>query len=485
MAAGRRVLDAGCGTGYGSARLAQDALSVTALDIAPDAILYAREHYGASGVQYLEGSCCAMPVADAAFDLVVSFEVIEHLTAWQTFLTECRRVLAPGGLLVVSTPNRDTYTEARRLSGPNPFHTHEFAFEEFASALQALFPQVDLYLQNHVEGIGFQPASPNGRNQPELQQAGLSGDPREAHFFLAVCSSSPYPPPPPLVYVPTTANVLRERERHIGKLEIDVNGLREEKRKLVEMFRAQEASLQEANRWSRNLDVQLAGASARIDELQAELESRTLWARGLDQQLAAAAARVASLQAELEDRNRWARDLDRQLAAATARTVELQAEFQQMAAGYEGKVAELLDAGSRAKAEWTLRSAELEQAAAGVRSGVEDLRAGICAQTTWGQQLRADIDESQRKAQELARAVADAKAKVAELDAENEAKTAWARRLEAELDAKGNDLVQCVEVLHTTERALDERTAQLNRFTASRWVKLGNRLGIGPKLTGG
>jgi ubiquinone biosynthesis O-methyltransferase len=302
LAAGRRVLDAGCGTGYGSATLAQQALSVTGLDVAPDAIVYAREHYGDSGVRYLEGSCCAMPVADAGFDLVVSFEVIEHLADWQTFLEECRRVLAPGGLLVLSTPNRDAYAEARRLSGPNPFHTHEFAFDEFASALKARFPHIHLYVQNHVEGIVFQPACPNGQGQPELQQAGLPSDPGGAQFFVAVCSSLPHPAPPPLVYIPTTANVLREREMHIDKLQIDINGLREEKQKLVDLFREQNAALDEANRWGRNLDVQLAAAAARIIELDAENDAKTGWARRLEAELDATGKELAHLNA-----SRWVR----------------------------------------------------------------------------------------------------------------------------------------------------------------------------------
>ena len=73
------------------------------------------------------------------FDLVTAFEVIEHLAAWRDLLSEARRVLAPGGLFLVSTPNRLYYADSRRLDGPNPYHVHEFEFEEFDAALREFF----------------------------------------------------------------------------------------------------------------------------------------------------------------------------------------------------------------------------------------------------------------------------------------------------------------------------------------------------------
>ncbi len=319
LTAGKRVLDAGCGTGYGSAVLAKRALSVTGVDVAPEAVAYAREHYGAQNAQFLEGSCSAMPVADSSFDLVVAFEVIEHLEDWQGFLRETRRVLAPGGALVVSTPNRDTYAEFRRLMGPNPFHTHEFGFDEFQSALQAVFPNVHLYLQNHVAGIAFE-ACTDGPGQPELLEAGRSPDPREASFFLAVCSLSPLPAPTPFVYHPATGNVLREREIHIGKLEIDVEQLRADKQKMVDLFRVQETELEQAHRWSSDLDSQLAAASARIAELQTEVDGKNRWAQDLGAEVDAKGKELLhcidllhAAEKTVEERTAWALGLQEKI----------------------------------------------------------------------------------------------------------------------------------------------------------------------------
>src|SRR5262245_25871930 len=93
LARGKRVLDAGCGAGYGSAALAAMAESVTGVDVAADAVEYAREHYQAPNLTFEQASITQLPFPDGAFDLVVAFEVIEHLEDWRGLLTEAGRVL--------------------------------------------------------------------------------------------------------------------------------------------------------------------------------------------------------------------------------------------------------------------------------------------------------------------------------------------------------------------------------------------------------
>ena len=95
LAHGKRVLDAGCGAGYGSAELAGQAASVTGADLAADAVDFARAHYGVPNLAFEQASCDRLPHRDGCFDLVVAFEVIEHLEGWREFLLEARRVLAP------------------------------------------------------------------------------------------------------------------------------------------------------------------------------------------------------------------------------------------------------------------------------------------------------------------------------------------------------------------------------------------------------
>jgi len=308
MARGSRVLDAGCGTGYGSAELAQTARSVVGLDAALDAVLYARQSYPRPNLSFLQASCAALPAATGTIDLAVSFEVIEHIADWQASLRELRRVLAPAGRLVISTPNTDYYAETRRQTGPNPYHVHEFAFDDFAAELSALFPHIALYLENHVEGIGFEPVDPATGRTLELHQAASQPEPATAHFFLAVCSCTPQPPPAPFLYLPTAANVLRERELHIDKLQLDVTRLRKEKQDLVDLLRMQEAELEQNNTWARDLDEKLTAAQARIVQLQDEETQMT----------AGYEAKIAELENENLTKTHWAQRLDAQLTLVRA-----------------------------------------------------------------------------------------------------------------------------------------------------------------------
>ena len=240
LARGKRVLDAGCGAGYGSAELARAAESVVGVDRAPEAVDFARANYRFPNLRFEQASATALPHPDGSFDLVVAFEVIEHLENWREFLLEARRVLAPAGQFIVSTPNKLYYTESRGAEGANPFHVHEFDFEEFRTELKSVFPHVSLFLENHVEGVTFQPHEA-GHTVEARVDAG-EPVPDESHFFVAVCAHRPQLGNPTFVYVPRAANVLRERERHIALLERALAEQHREHEGLVRVHDEQTAS---------------------------------------------------------------------------------------------------------------------------------------------------------------------------------------------------------------------------------------------------
>jgi SAM-dependent methyltransferase len=322
LARGKRVLDVGCGAGYGSAELAQEARSVLGIDIAAEAVNYARANYRQPNLSFEQGSGAALPHADSIFDLVVAFEVIEHLENFSALLQEARRVLAPNGQFIVSTPNKLYYTESRGREGANPFHVHEFEFEEFREELKQVFPHVSLFLENHVEGVTFQPHD-HGQTVEVRVDAGEPAA-AESHFFVAVCARRPQVGNPTFVYIPRTGNVLRERERHIaaleGELEIKNGWLDKAQQDLAEfdrqhqevlaMFRAQKAELERSNQWAESLDRSLNEARARIAELQQELEreqeNARLMAEGYE-------SKLRELEADLASKIGWARDAERRL----------------------------------------------------------------------------------------------------------------------------------------------------------------------------
>ncbi|MDT5229921.1 MAG: hypothetical protein QOI39_421 [Mycobacterium sp.] len=140
--AGLDVLEAGCGEGYGADLIAGVARRVTALDYDEATVAHVRARY--RRVQVRHANLTDLPLADGSVDVVVNFQVIEHLWDQARFVSECARVLRPSGLLMVSTPNRITFSPGRDTP-INPFHTRELNADELTQLLvDAGFASVSL-----------------------------------------------------------------------------------------------------------------------------------------------------------------------------------------------------------------------------------------------------------------------------------------------------------------------------------------------------
>lgn len=336
---GTKVLDLGCGTGYGTAELAA-AGSIVGADVSAEAVAYARAHYERDGVTFLEASCDALPLPDHQFDLITAFEVIEHLDNWRGLLAEARRLLRSGGRFVVSTPNKAYYAETRGATGPNPFHTHEFEYVEFATALGEFFPQVRIWTQNHTAAIVFAPDTASGASL----NAGGNRNHEGANFFVAVCSDAPGLPEDVFAWIPDSANLLKDRETHIAKLEDEL--LRKDlwlKQALEAhsgLQKAHEATLEELktrNRWAEKLNEDIAERDALVVALHSEAKEQLAWVRQLEERISwlendirAAQARETALEADLAARTGWAQDLELQLAEKIAHLGILLPEYEQL-----------------------------------------------------------------------------------------------------------------------------------------------------------
>jgi GT2 family glycosyltransferase/SAM-dependent methyltransferase len=283
FAAGARVLDVASGAGYGTAMLVSaGATSVVGVDRSEEAVRYSLEHYADPNVSFMVGDAQRLPFGAAVFDVVVSFETLEHLPDPGGFLDEVRRVLRPGGVFVVSTPNVEVYPEG------NPFHVHEFQLDEFDAAVRARFPEVTLLGQDRWISDAVFP-------QDELEH----GDPAVARplpttkitaktlaqqqFLIAVCSDVPVPQQGAHVVIGTTSDAeyvrteLARRDVIIDKLAYRRAELQAQLKQLAADAWAEQVRLQEAvqarDRAIEARDVGLAALQAEAETLR----SSTAW----------------------------------------------------------------------------------------------------------------------------------------------------------------------------------------------------------------
>jgi SAM-dependent methyltransferase len=186
------VLDDGCGVGYGSGILARHGFQVVGIDVDPKAISACRQNSSLPSISFQQEDSANLRFCDEHFDGVVSFEVIEHVTDYQRYVAEAHRVLRPGGVLIISTPNKRVYTDIPQHR--NPFHVHEFYLDEFRNLLTSFFPDVDIIGQWNAEAILI---GPSAQSRPGLcadfllrsrPASDTKSDPLEdAGYFVAIC----------------------------------------------------------------------------------------------------------------------------------------------------------------------------------------------------------------------------------------------------------------------------------------------------------
>jgi GT2 family glycosyltransferase/ubiquinone/menaquinone biosynthesis C-methylase UbiE len=145
LAAGKSILDIGSGEGYGAALLAKTASSVIGIDIDSATVAHANRTYQNPNLSFLVGSYDRIPLQDGSVDVVTSFETIEHQDEHHEMLTEIKRVLKPGGVLIISSPNRSTYSDIENDS--NPSHVKGLNYEELCNLLSGYFKYFKCYGQ--------------------------------------------------------------------------------------------------------------------------------------------------------------------------------------------------------------------------------------------------------------------------------------------------------------------------------------------------
>jgi SAM-dependent methyltransferase len=172
------VVDAACGSGYGSQMLANRARQVVALDVSESALNYAARVHAAANLSYLRADFAnGMPLRSEVADSVVSFETIEHVVNPAHLISEYARVLRPGGKLILSTPDRRVYTELNGYS--NQFHRVEFSKPELVELVCGPFQIEAMFGQKRWTGfrwVGPIKRALRRRLPPRLLAAVMAGD---------------------------------------------------------------------------------------------------------------------------------------------------------------------------------------------------------------------------------------------------------------------------------------------------------------------
>jgi SAM-dependent methyltransferase len=232
FAEGRRVLDAGCGTAYGTRMLAEaGAAHVTGVDRAT-AVLEAARPSVPANVELVTGDLRELPFGDRSFDLVVSFEVLEHLDDPDAALSELERVVSPTGIVLASSPNRDVYEPG------NPHHLHEYTPAELRDALSRYFVHVDLRRQANLIASALMPDDVAAGDElhpvSDVSLAKCVALPPDGETYtVAMASHAPLPPDRSTTAVAT------------GITEI---------RRWLELYQGQQAILQEQGARLRRLE---------------------------------------------------------------------------------------------------------------------------------------------------------------------------------------------------------------------------------------
>jgi O-antigen biosynthesis protein len=287
FAKGKRVLDLASGEGYGSKMMAANASFVVGVDIDDKAVQHAKTKYGSSNLQFLTGSICSVPIAkDHSFDLIVCFEAIEHIEDHQKLLTEVKRLLQPGGIFIVSTPNKLIYHDEAK--DDNPFHLKELYFEEFQQILARYFANIHFLGQRIHPGSTIWPIGSTGNNRFEefVIERGdsefrfITNDQRVPLYFIAIASDSDLPADLSSVLIDQSDALVIEAQKALAWREEKISSLEEGlewKQKQLEEGARTVASLEQAVHWreqqAKQYEKDLGWAQSQMTDLRHTIAS--------------------------------------------------------------------------------------------------------------------------------------------------------------------------------------------------------------------
>jgi SAM-dependent methyltransferase len=481
-AAGNRVLDVAAGIGYGAALLAGKARLVWAIDLDAASIDYARRTYARNNLLFLRGDAAALPVKSEIADLAVALEVLEHVEKQEELVAELARVVTRGGTVLISTPNKTAYSEARCYH--NPFHVRELYQGEFLTLLGRYFKSVELVHQQIRAGSLIQSDNPRHKDV-EIAAAPLINKPAsEPMYFLALCRAGVRPQsiPRASACLDTSDGLLGEWEQRLKTAGIELDRINRDLEKMGAWCQEVGADLETRDATIRALQAEMSREIAHRDEklagIQNELKERACWAQDLEKGMAERDRALERMQEEIAERNRWAADLEAAVASRDVTIGHAREEFGRL----EAELAEREKWAQSLKAEVEARDAairgvqaDLEAAVASrdetirqVREELGQVEAELAERGKWAQSLKAEVETRDSTIQSV-------QEEFGRLETELAERGKWAQSLKAEVEARDAairgvqaDLEAAVSSRDETFRLVGEELGQVEAELAER-----------------
>lgn len=343
----RAVLDVACGEGYGASLLSETADSVIGVDICCAAVVHAKNRYAhRPNLHFLAASCDRLPFAAASFDLAISFETIEHIATQQEFVAELARVLRPGGLLLLSSPNKRLYSDAPGYH--NQYHVRELYRDQLEELLRAPFPHRAWFGQKLLFHSTIWPENRSVAASEYLLAAGAevtagTCPATEPMYYIVACSRDRALLPAALdrlsLFTDSSETIYRDyleqtrRVLELDRLLLDRERLVAERDKLLALRTSQiddaarlvaerDALLLARAEQLNERDLLLKSYSAQIAERDAALSSCAVQIAERDDLLRSYAAQIAERDAYLAARSAQLAERDKLLSSYAAQIAE-------------------------------------------------------------------------------------------------------------------------------------------------------------------
>lgn len=304
---GKRVLDIACGKGYGSALLAETAAAIVGIDSDEASVRDARQAYSRHNIEFLHGDAAAIPLGDATIDVVVSFDTVEH----RLMMLEIKRVLAPGGVLILSSPDRQGHSQDLRKA-------------EMQALLAEYFGSYRFYGQRVHHALVLAPADGHSASFTGYRDNG-NGRVVEGMelpnpvFFVAIASDGLLPELPAEALTPEQPLCIQDiacrrmeleaDQRHVSlQDELDQRGqhvrelaaqLSQAQSRAALLRRSSEGQIAALELRQAFVQGEMEQRGQRVDALAASLRKAAAEAEGIRQQLAACQDYNEALQASM------------------------------------------------------------------------------------------------------------------------------------------------------------------------------------------